>query len=139
MKSQNLLFILWIYLFYNCIFSSSILKSMYVIIINAKLGKPCLLKYTVNILFFSLIIVLMAYVFAFLVWFRKHSGHIMCCYFLKKCGNQVGRLVRDLCAFLCCCFTLPLSIFLFSLFFFLFPAWLLFFFNVASTTGSSSS
>lgn len=92
---------------------------------------------------FSLIIVLMACVFTFLVWFKTHSGHIICCYFLKRFGDQVGRLVRDLCTFLCCSFALRPSVFLsllclffpphFSLVFWFFG----FFFNVTSTTGSA--
>lgn len=66
------------------------------IIVNTKLGKLCLFKYSVDILLFSLINVLVASVFTFLAWFRKHSGHIFSCCFLKRCGDQVGRLVRDL-------------------------------------------
>lgn len=45
---------------------------------------------------FSLINGLVACMFTFLFWFRKHSGHIFCCYFLEKCGNQVDRRVRHL-------------------------------------------
>lgn len=43
---------------------------------------------------FSLINVLVVCVFTFLFWFRKYSGHIFRCYFLKKYRNQVGRLVH---------------------------------------------
>lgn len=45
---------------------------------------------------FPLFNVLVACVFTFLFWFRKYSGHIFCCYFLKKYGNQVGRLVHPI-------------------------------------------
>lgn len=91
---------------------------------------------------FSLFNVLVAFVFTLLVWLRKHSGHIFCCYFLKKYGNQVGRLVRNLTMYLLVLFSLlcpPPTIFLYLLclpiLFFCF--FLDFFFSTfASKTGS---
>lgn len=94
--------------------------------------------------YFSLISVLVALAFTFLVWFRKHNGHIFSCYILKKYGNQVGRLVRDLTMYilvLLLSLCPPHSVFLcFALssysFFFLSVSPLIFFSMFASKTGS---
>ena len=87
--------------------------------------------------YFSLISVLVALAFTFLVWFRKHNGHILSCYILKKYDNQVGRLLRDLTMYilvLLLSLCPPHSVFLcfalssYFFFFFLFLPWFFFFF-----------